>query len=115
MQTKTGDAIFHVPDDLVESQASVLFDEAKKQRLATMFHEEVWATKGSLAAYGPNYYEMGRQAAQLADKIMKGAQPKDLAVVQANKFDVIINLRTASAIGLEIAPDVVKKADRVIR
>jgi ABC-type uncharacterized transport system substrate-binding protein len=115
LQTQQGDAIFHVPDDLVESQASVLFDEAKRQRLATMFHEEVWAVRGSLAAYGPNYYEMGRQAAQLADKIIKGAQPRDLPVAQANKFDLIINLRTASAIGLEVAPGVVKKADRVIR
>jgi putative ABC transport system substrate-binding protein len=115
IQTQRGDGIFHVPDDLVESQANFLFDEAKKQRLPTMFHEDIWAAKGSLAAYGPNYYEMGRQAAQLADKIIKGAHPKDLAVVQANKFDLVLNLRTASAIGLDIAPDIVKKADRVIR
>jgi putative ABC transport system substrate-binding protein len=115
IQVQRGDAIFHIPDDLVESQASFLFDEAKKQRLATMSHEDIWASKGSLATYGPNYYEMGRQAAQLADKIIKGAHPKDLPVVQANKLDLVLNLRTASAIGLEIAPDIIKKADKVIR
>jgi putative ABC transport system substrate-binding protein len=115
MQAKQGDAIFHVPDDLVESQANVVFEEAKKQRLATMFHEETWAAKGSLATYGPNYYEMGRQAAQLAHKIIKGAKPQELPVEQASKFDLVINLRTARAIGLDIAPDVISKADRVIR
>jgi putative ABC transport system substrate-binding protein len=115
MQVKPGDAIFHVPDDLVESQASVVFEEAKKQRLATMFHEETWAAKGSLAAYGPNYYEMGRQAAQLAHKIIKGAKPQGLPVEQASKFDLVLNLRTARAIGLDIAPEMVSKADRVIR
>jgi putative ABC transport system substrate-binding protein len=115
METKPGDAIFQIADDLVESQASVLLDEAKKRKMATMFHEELWASKGSLAAYGPNYYEMGRQAADLVQNILKGAQPKDLAVAHANKFDLAINLRTASSIGLKIAPEVLKQADKVIR
>jgi putative tryptophan/tyrosine transport system substrate-binding protein len=115
MEVNPGDAIFQIADDLVESQGSVLLDEAKKRRMATMFHSEVWADKGSLATYGPNYYEMGRQAADLVDKILKGAHPKDLAVAHANKFDLAINLRTASSIGLKIAPEVLKKADKVIR
>lgn len=115
MEVKAGDAIFQIADDLVESQASVLLDEAKKRKMATMFHEEVWASKGSLTAYGPNYYEMGRQAADLVQKILNGSQPKDLAVVHANKFDLAINLRTAGSIGLKIAPEVLKQADRVIR
>ena len=115
MEVKPGDAIFQIADDLVESQGSVLLEEAKSRKLATMFHAEVWASRGSLAAYGPNYYEMGRQAADVADKIIKGAHPRDLAVAHANKFDLAINLRTASSIGLKIAPDVLKKADKVIR
>jgi putative tryptophan/tyrosine transport system substrate-binding protein len=115
MEVNPGDAIFQIADDLVESQGSVLLDEAKKRRMATMFHSEAWADKGSLATYGPNYYEMGRQAADLVHKILKGAHPKDLAVAHANKFDLAINLRTASSIGLKIAPEVLKKADKVIR
>ena len=115
MEVNPGDAIFQIADDLVESQGSVLLEEAKKRRMATMFHSEVWASKGSLAAYGPNYYEMGRQAADLVHKILKGAHPKDLAVVHAKKFDLAINLRTASSIGLKIAPEILKKADKVIR
>ena len=115
MEVNPGDAIFQIADDLIESQASALLEEAKKRRMATMFHSEVWASRGSLAAYGPNYYEMGRQAADLVDKILKGAHPKDLAVAHANKFDLAINLRTASSIGLKIPPEVLKKADKVIR
>jgi putative ABC transport system substrate-binding protein len=115
MEVNPGDAIFQIVDDLIESQGSVLLEEAKKRKLATMFHAEVWASRGSLAAYGPNYYEMGRQAADLVNKIIKGAHPKDLAVAHANKFDLAINLRTASSIGLQIAPEVLKKADKVIR
>jgi putative ABC transport system substrate-binding protein len=115
MKPKPGDAIFQIADDLIESQAAVLLEEAKKLKLPTMFPEEVWASKGSLAGYGPNYYEMGREAAALVDKIIKGAHPKDLAVTHASKFDLAINLRTASGIGLKIAPEVLKKADKVIR
>ena len=80
-----------------------------------MFSEESWVTKGGLAGYGPNYYQMGRQAARLADKILKGTKPKDLPVEKAGKFDLVINLRTANAIGISIPPEVLKKADRVIR
>ena len=115
MEVNTGDAIFQIADDLVESQGSVLLEEAKKRKMATMFHSEVWASKGSLAAYGPNYYEMGRQAAGLVQKILKGAHPKDLAVAHANKFDLAINLRTAGSIGLKVPPELLKKADKVIR
>ena len=115
MEVNAGDAIFQIADDLVESQGSVLLEEAKKRKMATMFHSEVWANKGSLAAYGPNYYEMGRQAADLVQKILKGAHPKDLGVAHANKFDLAINLRTASSIGLKVPPELLKKADKVIR
>jgi putative ABC transport system substrate-binding protein len=115
MEVNPGDAIFQIADDLVESQGSVLLEEAKKRRMATMFHSEVWASRGSLAAYGPNYHEMGRQAADLVQKILKGAHPKDIAVAHANKFDLAINLRTASSIGLKVPPELLKKADKVIR
>jgi putative ABC transport system substrate-binding protein len=115
LQKREGDAIFHVPDDLIESEAKYIFDEAKKLALATMFHEEKWVAAGSLAAYGPNYYQMGRQAATLAQKILKGAKPKELAVQRANKFDLALNLRTASIIGLSVPQEIISKADKVIR
>ena len=115
LRARDGDAIFQIADDLVESQASFLFDTAKKLRLATIFDDESWTTKGSLATYGPNYTQMGRQAADMIDKLLKGAKPKDVPVQSANKFDFVINLRTANAIGLNLPAETLNRADRVIR
>lgn len=115
VEKRDGDVLFHVPDDLVEAQINVMFDAARQKGLASMSYEELWVIKGALAGYGPNYYEMGRQVARLADKILKGQKPQDLPVERANKFDLVINYRTATAIGLSIPRDVLKRADRVIR
>jgi putative ABC transport system substrate-binding protein len=115
MQAQDGDAIFQIPDDLVESNVNLVFEGAKKLRMATMFDQEAWATKGSLASYGPNYVQMGQQAAQLVDKLLKGAKPSDVPVQAAGKFDFVINLRIANIIGLDIPREALKKADRVIR
>lgn len=115
LQPQRNDAIFHVDDNLVESYAGYLLDTAKKLKMPTMFHEEIWAVKGSLASYGPDSTEVGRQAARLVDKLLKGAKPRDLPVQQVGKFDLVINLRTANVIGLDIAPGTLGKADRVIR
>jgi putative tryptophan/tyrosine transport system substrate-binding protein len=115
LQKEEGDALFHIPDDLVESEADFIFQTARQKKLPTMFNEEPWAIKGAFAAYGPSYYEMGRQAAGLADKILKGQKPENLPVELARKFDLVINMRTVNAIGLTIPPEVLKKADRVIR
>jgi len=115
LQHREGDAFFHVPDDLIESQADFIFEAAREKGWPTMFSEESLVTKGGLASYGPNYYQMGRQGALLAHKILKGAKPQELQVERADKFDLVINLRTANAIGLSIPPEVLKRADRVIR
>jgi putative tryptophan/tyrosine transport system substrate-binding protein len=115
MQVRDGDAILQIADDLVESQGTFLLDRAKALKLATLFNAESWISKGSLATYGPDYTHMGRHAAQLVDKLLKGAPPKDVPVQSASKFDLLINLRTATAIGLNIAPEALNKADKVIR
>ncbi|HWP24043.1 MAG TPA: ABC transporter substrate binding protein, partial [Candidatus Binatia bacterium] len=69
----------------------------------------------AMAAYGPNYLEMGRLAARLIDQILKGAKPQALPIERATKFDVTLNYRTASFIGFKFAPEILKKADKVIR
>jgi putative ABC transport system substrate-binding protein len=115
IEKSAGDAVFHVPDDLVEGQADFVFDIARKKGLPTMFNEEVWVIKGALAGYGPSYYQMGRQAASLVDKILKGQNPEKLPVERTNKLDLVINFRVANAIGLTIPPEVLKRADKVIR
>jgi putative ABC transport system substrate-binding protein len=108
-------AIFHIPDDLVESEAEFLFDRARQKKLPTMFNEEKWAIAGAMAAYGPDYLEMGRQAGRLAVEILKGRAPRELTLQRAAKFILTLNYRTATAIGVRLAPEMVKKADRVIR
>jgi ABC-type uncharacterized transport system substrate-binding protein len=110
-----GDTLFQVPDNLVDGEADFIFQTARQKKLPTMFNEEVWAIKGALGAYGPSNYQMGRQAAGFVDKILKGQKPDNLPVETARKFDLVINFRTANAIGLTIPPDMLKKADRVIR
>jgi putative ABC transport system substrate-binding protein len=115
LQAREGDAIFQIADALVESNANIIFDGAKKLKLPTMCDQENWAIKGCLAAYGPNHAQMGRQAAVLVDKLLKGAKPKDVPVQPATQFDLVINLRTANIIGFNIAPETLAKAGRVIR
>ena len=115
LQQRDGDAFFHVPDDLIESQVDFIIEAAREKGWPSMFSEESWVTKGGLAGYSPNYYQMGRQAARLADKILKGAKPKDLPIERAGKFDLVLNLRTANAVGISIPSELLKKADRVIR
>jgi len=112
---ENGTAIFQVADELVESEAEFIFETARAKKIATMFNEESWAIAGALAAYGPNYLEMGRQAGRLADKIIKGESPASLPFERATKFDLTLNYRTASFIGLNLSAAMLKKADKVIR
>jgi putative ABC transport system substrate-binding protein len=114
-RAEDGTAIFQVADELVESEAEFLFENARAKKIATMFNEESWAISGALAAYGPNYLEMGRQAGRLADKILKGESPASLPLERASKFDLTINYRTARFIGLNLTAAMLKKADKVIR
>jgi putative ABC transport system substrate-binding protein len=115
LHTGKREAIFHVPDDLVESQADFIFDTARQKKLPTMYNEESWVIKGALAAYGPNYYEMGRKAAHMVDAILKGQKPRALPVEHIAKFDLTLNYRTVNFLGLSLSQDILKKADRVIR
>jgi putative ABC transport system substrate-binding protein len=108
-------AIFHIPDDLVESEAEFLFDRARQKKLPTMFNEEKWAIAGAMVAHGPDYLQMGRQAGRLAAQILKGRTPRELPQQRAAKFILTLNYRTANAIGVRLAADMLKKADRVIR
>ena len=80
-----------------------------------MFDAAFWAEQGGLASYGPDFYESGRQAARLVDKILKGATPAEIPVEVNPKIELAINLKVAKALGLTIAPEVLYQADRLIR
>jgi putative ABC transport system substrate-binding protein len=90
--------------------------EATSQRaLPTMFTNAFWVERGGLASYGSYSYETGRQAARLVDKILKGANPAEIPVEVNTKIEFAINLKVAKALGLTIAPEVLYRADRIIR
>jgi putative ABC transport system substrate-binding protein len=88
---------------------------AIKNRLPTMFSERDLIESGGLMSYGPNYTDLHRRAAVFVDKILKGAKPSELPVEQPIKFELIINLKTAKQIGLTIPPNVLVRADKVIK
>jgi ABC-type uncharacterized transport system substrate-binding protein len=80
----------------------------------TMFHSSFYVERGGLASYGADRHEMGRQAARLVAKILKGAKPADLPVEQANTFELVVNLRTAKALGLTVPESALLQAGRII-
>jgi len=88
---------------------------AQKNRLPSIFSQKEYVEAGGLMAYGPNTPDMHRRAATYVDKILKGAKPADLPVEQPKKFEFIVNLQTAKQIGLTIPPNVLVRADRVIK
>ena len=99
----------------VTLQSKTIVDLALKQRLPGMYPTRQFAEEGGLMAYGPLIGDLYRRAASYVDKILKGAKPADLPVEQPTKFEFIINLKTAKQIGLTIPPNVLARADRVIR
>jgi putative ABC transport system substrate-binding protein len=91
-----------------------LFELALRHRLPTMSGFRRYAEAGSLIAYGANVPDLCRRSAVHVDKILKGAKPADLPVEQPTKFDLVINLKTAKALGLTIPPSILLRADHVI-
>jgi ABC-type uncharacterized transport system substrate-binding protein len=116
--TLTGDgagALEVMPSTMFASQMRQLVDLAAKSRLPAIFPDERYAQAGGLLSYGPSFPEMYRRAATYVDKILKGAKPGDLPVEQPMRFEFIINLKAAKQIGLTIPPNVLVRADKVIK
>jgi len=88
---------------------------AQRNRLPSMYGLREFADAGGLMSYGPNTAELWRRAATYVDKILKGAKPGDLSVEQPTKFELVINLKTAKALGLTIPPPLLRRADHVIQ
>jgi putative ABC transport system substrate-binding protein len=92
-----------------------VLDLMPAKRIPAMFDSAFWPERGAFASYGQDFYETGRQAARLVDKILKGQKPAEIPVEVNSKLEFVINLKTAQAMGLTIAPEVLFQADRIIR
>ena len=102
-------------DPLFFSQNKQILSLAVKSRLPAVYVESGWAPAGGLMSYAPSLPDLHRRAAIYVDKILKGAKPADLPVEQPMRFEFIINLKAAKQIGLTIPPNVLARADKVIR
>jgi len=126
---KSRDDLGHALSEITRSRADALFVSqfmaptarrqllafAAKSRLPTMFLNRDYVPAGGLMSYAPNFPELFRQTAVYVDKILKGAKPGDLPVEQPTKFELVINMKTAKALGLTISPSVLARADEVIQ
>jgi putative ABC transport system substrate-binding protein len=108
-------ALFAVSNALAASNQTRLAELAIKYRLPAIYGQASFATNGGLISYGPDPTERFRRAAVMVDKILKGTKPVDIPVEQPTKFELVINLKAAKQIGLTIPPNVLVRADRVIR
>jgi putative ABC transport system substrate-binding protein len=109
------EAVLVLGSPVVNSQRTQLVDFAVKNRLPAIYYTAEVVEAGGLMAYGVNRNDLARRAATYVDKILKGAKPADLPVEQPIKFEFIVNLKAAKQIGLTIPPNVLVRADRVIR
>src|SRR5262249_15676523 len=108
------DAVLTVADPLLTSQRTPIATFMIQNRLPSMYtHGKVfWA--GGFFSYAPNYSDISHRAASLTEKVLKGAKPADLPIQQPIKFELIINLKTAKALGLDVPPTLLARADEVI-
>jgi putative tryptophan/tyrosine transport system substrate-binding protein len=107
-------AVYVMWNQVTFAHRSRVVDLARARRLLTIFDERMTVEAGGLMSYSPSTTDIGRRAAIYVDKILKGAKPGDLPIEQPTKFELVINLKTAKAIGLTIPPAVLARADEVI-
>ena len=108
------EVLYVVGDPLANTQRMRINTFALADRLPTMYVQREFVETGGLMSYGPNYPDLNRRAADYVDKILRGTKPADLPVEQPTKFDLVINQITAKALGLEVPPTLLARADEVI-
>ncbi len=109
------DGVFVVSPNLQTKFTSRILQLASEKRLPLRSHRKEWVEQGALFSYGANFAAVGKDAARYVDRILKGAKPSDLPVEQPTKFELVINLKTAKALGLTIPQSVLIRADEVIQ
>jgi len=107
-------AFFTIPNGMFQDNKTRIVEFATKSRLPGVFPNRVFAEAGGLISYGPNLAANLRRAAVFVDKILKGAKPAELPIEQPTTLELVINLKTAKALGLTMPPSVLARADEVI-
>ena len=108
-------ALLTSPGPVINTHQARIVEFAAKKRLPAMYAGPEFVDAGGLMSYAPNYTDQFSRAAIYVDKILKGTKPSDLPVEQPTKFEFVINLKAAKQIGLTIPPNVLARADRVIK
>ncbi len=114
LATKRVDGVLVLSDTVLAADRRQIVDTATQHRLASVFDFRESAEAGGLISYGVNNLDLYRQAARFVDRILKGAKPADLPVEQPTEFELVINLKTAKALGLTIPPSLLARADQII-
>ena len=114
MAEERPDTLLVLQDALTLQHRKEIIDFAIQKRLPGMFVAKEWVEAGGLMSYGESFTDMYHRAAYFVDKILKGAKPADLPVEQVTKFELVVNLKTAKAMGLTLPPTVLARADELI-
>jgi putative ABC transport system substrate-binding protein len=111
MVSERSDALFVLPSPIFTRDRKQIVERAAKHRLPAMYDH---AEAGGLMSYGSSIVDLSRHAAAYIDKILKGAKPADLPIQQPAKYELVVNLKTAKALGLTLPPSLLHRADQVI-
>jgi putative ABC transport system substrate-binding protein len=114
MMKNRDQGVLVTPSPFMFAHRKAIVDLAAAHRIAAVYEHQLFIELGGLMSYGVNIPEMQRRAAVYVDKILKGAKPADLPIEQPTKFELVINLKTAKALGLTIPPSLLQRADQVI-
>ena len=107
-------ALYVGQDALAQANMELLVSLAARHRLPAIYSSREYAEAGGLMSFGVDYPDLYRRAATYVDKVLRGVKPADLPVEQPTKFELVINLKTARALGLEVPPTLLARADEVI-
>jgi putative tryptophan/tyrosine transport system substrate-binding protein len=111
---ESGTGLVVLPDIFLVANRAQLIASAAKHRLPAIYTSNLWTKSDGLISYGPDTADLFYRAAGYVDRILKGEKPADLPVQAPTKYELVINLKTAKALGLEIPPTLLARADEVI-
>ncbi len=115
MKKRHAGALFPLRDIVVQTQLKQILKFAAENRLPGMYDHRRFVEVGGLMSYGTQIYDLDRRAATYVDKVLKGAKPADLPIEQPKKFELVLNLKTAKQLGITFPPELLYRADKVIK